>query len=98
MVSPGVPLSEATERRLKLLFHGEDERVATDLLVHCGSNIEGLGPVQLERLRFAALKLSSGKLSLLREAIELGKTDWRDLVVASGFGEDIHAHERWMPR
>ena len=33
----------------------------------------------------------------LQKAIELAKTDWRDLLMSAGFGEDIHAHERWFP-
>jgi hypothetical protein len=37
-------------------------------------------------------------LPALQRAIELAKADWRDLLVAAGFAEDIHAHEHWSPR
>lgn len=31
-------------------------------------------------------------------AIALANLDWRDLLVAAGFADDIHAHARWRPR
>ena len=46
---------------------------------------------------FAALKLSGGDLGELRSAIRLAKADWRDLLVAAGFAEDVGAHKRWLP-
>ena len=52
---------------------------------------------QLERLRYAAMKLSRGTLGGLRQAIELVKTDWRDLLMGAGFGEDTTEHQRWRP-
>ncbi len=95
-----VPLSHETKRRLELLFNGPDAGVAADLLMNeCGSNLpfcENAGPLELERLRFAALKLSDGHLDRLLEAIELAKQDWRDLLMAAGFGKDVKAHERWL--
>src|ERR1700681_4419109 len=97
-----VPLSQETKRRVELLYHGEDAVFAADLLMNeCGSNLpfcENEGPLELERLRFAALKLSKGNLDRLLEAIELAKRDWRDLLMAAGFGEDVNAHERWLER
>jgi hypothetical protein len=33
----------------------------------------------------------------LREAVLLAQRDWRDVLVLSGFGDDVHAHEAWMP-
>lgn len=52
---------------------------------------------QLERFRFAALKYSDGKLPLLEGAVQLAKEDWRDLLLAAGFGYDVEAHGRWEP-
>lgn len=75
--------------------------IAKDLLENeCGSNLpflEKYGPKELERFRFAALKLSAGQLDRLSEAFRLANHDWRDLLVAAGFADDIHAHEKWMP-
>ncbi|HZN02038.1 MAG TPA: hypothetical protein VFD06_00475 [Candidatus Polarisedimenticolia bacterium] len=97
----GVPLSAATRERLERLFHGEDARVAAELLVNeCGGNLPfaaNVDPVGCERTRFAALKLSKGRLDLLRQAIELAKVDWRDLLMAAGFGHDVNAHKGWVP-
>ena len=97
----GVPLSEATRERVERVFHGDDVSAATELLVNeCGNNLpfcENNGPVDCERARFAAIKLSGGRIDLLREAVELAKVDWRDLLMAAGFGHDPHAHKRWLP-
>ncbi len=97
-----VALSKETKRRVRILFHGKDAIVATTLLTNeCGSNLpfcENWGPLELERLRFAALKISDGTLDRLRQAIELAQTDWRDLLMAAGFGEDVKAHENWLPQ
>lgn len=96
-----VPLSPETKRRLELVFAPHDRREATDLLVtECGANLPFLADLdmfQLERVRFAALKLSDGKLDQLWQAVGIGQQDWRDLLMAAGFGEDVTAHERWLP-
>jgi hypothetical protein len=34
----------------------------------------------------------------LKQAIELGRRDWRDLLVDADFADDVHAHEHWTPR
>jgi hypothetical protein len=53
--------------------------------------------VSLERIRFAALKLSAGNLEALRSAVGLANRDWRDLLMAAGFGRDVDAHRSWHP-
>lgn len=94
------PLSSQTLRRAALVFAPADLATAQRLLVEeCGNNLpfcERLDAHQLERVRFAAIKLSGGRLDELRRAIALAKTDWRDLLMAAGFGQDIDAHERWL--
>jgi hypothetical protein len=96
-----VPLSPETLRRLEMLFTPADRPEAEALLVNeCGNNLsflEELDMYRLERFRYATLKLSGGDLSMLRRAANLAKQDWRDLLMAAGFGEDITAHERWLP-
>lgn len=67
------------------------------LIEECGNNLpflENQTDVK-ERVRFAAVKLSEGRLDKLRQAVELAKADWRDLLMAADFGEDIYEHERW---
>lgn len=62
IAEPGVPLSPETARRLNALFVGAARQLAVDLLVtQCGGNIPlwtSTDPEGLERIRFAALKLS----------------------------------------
>jgi hypothetical protein len=96
-----VPLSPATLSRLKALFSPSEQSEAEELLVElCGSNLpfcENSDSTSLERLRFAALKLSGGRLSELYSAVDLANTDWRDLLVAAGFADDVEAHKSWFP-
>ncbi len=93
-------LSDATRTRLEKLFPEESQREATSLLEHrCGINLPGCAdhdPHQMERIRFAALKLSQGDLIKLEAAVELAESDWRDLLMAAGFAEDVDAHQSWM--
>ena len=92
-------LSESTWEKVRALFPpAQHQAVADILLSECGNNLPYLENVDkegLERYRFAALKLSNGSLTRLREAIELAKSDWRDLLVAAGFATSADAHKRW---
>ncbi len=93
-------VSVDTERAIDRLFAPEERGIARKLLAEeCGANLpflKGADAVELERYRFAALKLSNGTLDGLRQAIELAKADWRDLLVAAGFGHDVNAHKAWL--
>jgi len=59
--------------------------------------VERVDDAKLERLQFAALRLSEGNLDKLNRAIALSNRDWRDLLMAAGFAEDINAHVSWVP-
>lgn len=64
----------------------------------CGNNLpfcEHEDEYQMERIRFAAIKLSKGDIHKLLEAIDLARMDWRDLFMAADFGYDVNAHEEW---
>lgn len=95
------PLSPKTRDLLNAAFAGPDRAEAERLLVaECGNNLpfcHDSNPYDLERIRFAAMKLSKGDLNRLRNAIDLAKTDWRDLLMGAGFGHDATAHKRWWP-
>lgn len=95
------PLTPATIRRVRLLFRPEDRAEACRLLlVECGNNLTFLEQAtssELDRFRYAALRLSGGNLTNLRRAISVAQVDWRDLLMAAGFGDDIHIHRRWLP-
>jgi hypothetical protein len=91
-------LSPQTQERIDLLFKEKIDReeVARLLIEECGNNLPFLQDLDehgLERFRFAVLKLSEGDLAKLKSALNLAKTDWRDLLVAADFAQDIKAHE-----
>jgi hypothetical protein len=99
----GIELSAGTSQRIALLFTASDvPEVARMLIERCGAELSPLGsratPASLERLRYAALRLSGGDLRRLSEALDLAHTDWRDLLMAADFGHDIEAHQRWRPQ
>lgn len=98
---PNVPLSPGTSERLKAVFPNSDRAEAERLLVeHCSSNLpffEDANALSLERIRFAAIKVSGGNVGTLREAIDLANIDWRDLLVWAGFADDAQAHKNWTP-
>src|SRR5690349_1386993 len=98
-----VELSPATTARLHRLFRPEHVAEAARLLSeHCAASLPlvptPVTPASLERLRFAAIRVSGGDLDRLREAIHVAQVDWRDLLVAADFADDTRAHERWEPR
>lgn len=97
----GPQLSVETERRLRLVFMSDRQvEVARLLVEQCGNNIplcDKYDEFQMERIRFAVLKLSEGDMTKLLRALAVAKEDWRDVLVAAGFGHDPRAHERWLP-
>ena len=98
-----VELSPATTERLRRLFPPDDVTTAARLLAEgCAENLPLIGspvtPTSLERVRFAAIRVSGGELVRVRESIGVAQNDWRDLLVAAAFAADLTAHERWEPR
>jgi hypothetical protein len=53
---------------------------------------------EIERCQIAARNLSDGNLAKLEEAVKLWRIDYRDLIMAAGFGDDIMAHLHWRPK
>jgi hypothetical protein len=96
-----VPLSPATEARLKRYFPPKArEEAARVLAEECGDNLPSCGdatPMTSERIRFAVVKLSCGSVTRLRAAVGLAKADWKDLLVVAGFGGSPLEHLRWKP-
>lgn len=93
-----VPLQEKTEYLLRVAFGPKEIDEARRLLeTGCGHNIPGWEMAGLPRIRIAAIKLSRGSISRLAQGIVLAQTDFRDALVAAGFGNDTHAHESWRP-
>ncbi|HEY6881014.1 MAG TPA: hypothetical protein VI299_23475 [Polyangiales bacterium] len=97
MNDAGPPLSKSTTDLIRFFFTDEARRTAADLLVReCGDRLPLASSLALiERIRHAALKLAKGDLSMLRLRIAEARRDWRDVLVAAGFGNDLTAHVRW---
>jgi hypothetical protein len=95
------PLTDATVDRITRMFSLPDRELVSTLLIEgCGDTLPlstPADPASLERIRFAVLKVSGGDLNRLQQAIDLAQTDWRDVLVAAGFGGDLTAHTSWWP-
>jgi len=66
----------------------------------CSGNlplIESQGTNGIERVQCAALKISSGSMQRLAQAISQAQVDWRDVLVAAGFANDATVHLQWKP-
>lgn len=94
-------LTNLTRTRVDRLCKEGDRAEATRLLMDdCTAASMHFSSEQValvERCHFAVLKLSHGSLDKLSDAICLAQTDFRDLLMAAGFGEDISAHLNWLP-
>ncbi|MEH6687119.1 MAG: hypothetical protein V7693_07595 [Halopseudomonas sabulinigri] len=92
-------LSPNTKSVVEKLFKSREAKEVCDMLeIDCGTEslgCEGWTPEQMERIRFAVLKFGGETDGGLEAAIELANTDWRDLLMAAGFGEDLNAHQKW---
>ena len=86
-------------RIVQKMFSLEQQEEAGRLLVtECGNSLPfcaTLDEVSLERVRFAVLKSSNGDMTALLQAIDVAQTDWRDALVAAGFGSDVNEHDHW---
>jgi hypothetical protein len=94
----GPKLSIETLEVVELLFQTADRERVKELLFHeCGSNLfpRETYAQDMDRIRLAAIKCSNGKFPLLQDAVKLAKLDWRDLLVAAGFADDVEAHRGW---
>ena len=94
-----IPLSQATEDRLQLLFAPSDQPLVRDFLEkECGGNlpmVDSTAALLAERIRFAVLKLSSGSFEELKGATGEAKLDWRDTLDMAGFYSSESVHLDW---
>ena len=92
-------LSPATWDRVKQMFSPEQQADVGSILVNeCGNNLpfyRNKDEYVLERIRFAVLKLSNGNIGALRHWVDVAKVDWRDVLMAAGFGHSPKAHKEW---
>ena len=94
-----VPLSDRTLKLVRRIYKEEFQNRVVDILEKdCADNLpflENESSEDLERFRFAVLKIGKTNISKLEDAIELAKQDWRDLLVAAKFANSIQAHRLW---
>jgi len=89
-------------RVLDRLFAPEARHQMVTRLEHeCSA--EALGcpdwtPPQMERLWFSIVKLVHANPGRIDQTFILARTDWRDLLMAAGFGEELDAHEKWWAK
>ncbi len=92
-------LSDKTKNLVSRLYKSREAMEVCDILDReCGTealSCEGWSPEQMERIRFAVLKLVKENAFEMEAAIKLAQLDWRDLLMSAGFGEDLIAHELW---
>jgi hypothetical protein len=97
------PITEEVRKRIRVLFPEHQWlRVESLLEERCSAGLPLAGhlgdePGGFDRVHLAVLKLSRGSLEQLKLEIEGARRDWRDTLVAAGFGNDLTAHERWLP-
>lgn len=95
-----VPISPRTGRIAEELFRDPDRtRILKRLQLEASRNVPFHGnstPTELERIRFAILKLIHQHPANEDHAFKLAKEDWRDLYMAAGFGYSATEHERWF--
>ena len=95
-----VELSAKTQQLVNQLFLDEDRQLVVGLLVNqCGNNLpllEKSNSIDLERYRFAVLKLCAGNFGKLEQQVQLAKSDWREMLVVAGFANDIEEHQKWF--
>lgn len=95
--------SEETENLVDLLFPPERrDEILDSLRGFCewSNSYKVYGNV--DRFCFAILKLSvrrgKGRINAFYKAMQLAKTDYRDLLVAAGFGNSTTAHAGWAKK
>lgn len=92
-------VSDRFDSLVNKFFSGCDkDYVITLLTEQCGNNLplpEKYSINELERIRFAAIKISDGNIDGLKIAIDLANVDWRDLLVRAGFADDVNSHNKW---
>lgn len=97
-----VALSARTREHVHAMFAPDDVAAAERLLEErCGDGLPLIPdptPDRLERFRFAVLRLSGGRLDRLEHAVASANRDWRDVLVAAGFANDLRAHLAWVPK
>lgn len=96
-----IELSDETIKRVRNLFPENEWEVVKELLTEeCSDNFPMVNSDYFElaeRIRFSVLKLSEGNIEKLLNVIQEAAKDWRNTLMAAGFGDDQKAHLGWQP-
>lgn len=89
------PLTERTKRLISQLVDSALQARLLELFENDGALYGPATDEVLERVRFAVIKLAIEGEPMLDLAMQLSRSDARDLLVNAEFADDLHAHERW---
>lgn len=83
---------------IESLFTPNERKTITNMMIdECNAEkIYNSSEAEVERIQLAVLKLSDGDADKFLAAVELAQIDWRDVLGAAGFGEDLEAHSKWV--
>jgi hypothetical protein len=67
----------------------------------CSVSLPGVGiPPEwidvIDRVQLATIRGSSWNIEKLKSNVSLANSDWRDVLMAAGFGENLTAHTLWQ--
>ena len=95
-------VSDKTRRIVEKHFPSESVNVIEQLQGYCEYLSEFIAadsqPETYDRFCFAILKIAKTSNKKLKNAIKLGKTDYRDLLVSAGFGNSLTVHKEWAKK
>ncbi|MFV2057949.1 MAG: hypothetical protein ACC707_15905 [Thiohalomonadales bacterium] len=95
-------VSEKSKAIAEKYFPDKSDTVVAQLQDYCEYLLEFFSedsqPETYERFCLAILKIAKSSNEKLNEAVELGKTDYRDLLVSAGFGNSITIHNDWASK
>lgn len=92
------PLSPKLVARIHQFFPESADEVIALLQGECGSDLPLAGQKDVLRIQCAVLKLSNGTMEKLRTGIREANIDWRDVLMAAGFGPNVTAHVTWLDK
>ena len=97
MAKPDSHLQPTVTAVITALFDpNERETIANVLIEECNAErLHSSSAEGLERIHLAILKLSNGEVDKFLAAAELAQLDWRDVLMAAEFGNDLKAHLSW---
>ncbi len=97
-----LPLSPKTDLLVFAAFCEQTDdyraQIARMLETEIGQNIPFCNeatPEDMERIRFAVIRLIAENKMCEADVIKLAKTDWRDLLMAADFGYNTGSHLTW---